>query len=95
MSSWKNNNNNNNNWHNRNRDNDTGDRVLKGTTIYVKNNDVTRALRKLKKRLQDEGWFNDIRKHEHYTSKGEKKRKKLAIASVREKKRQQDIKEQV
>lgn len=83
MSSWKDN-----NW-NSHRNND--ERVLKGTTIYVKNNDITRALRKLKKRLQDEGWFNDIRKHEHYVAKGEKRRRKLAVASVREKKRQKDF----
>lgn len=64
-----------------------GDRILKGTKIFVKNNDVTKALRKLKKRLQDEGWFNELRKREHYVAPGERKRKKLAAAVVREKKR--------
>lgn len=64
-----------------------GDRVFKGTTIFVKNNDVNKALRKLKKRLQDEGWFNELRKREHYVAPGEKRRKKLAAAQVREKKR--------
>jgi ribosomal protein S21 len=83
MASWKEN-----NWNN-NRNND--ERVFKGTTIFVKNNDITRALRKLKKRLQDEGWFNDIRKHEHYVAKGEKRRRKMAVAQVREKKRQKDF----
>ena len=67
--------------------NDTG-RMFKGTTIFVKNNDVNKALRKFKKRLQDEGWFNELRKYEHYVNPGEKKRKKLAAAQVREKKRQ-------
>jgi len=67
--------------------NDTG-RMFKGTTVFVKNNDVNKALRKFKKRLQDEGWFNELRKHEHYVNPGEKKRKKLAAAQVREKKRQ-------
>ena len=42
--------------------NDTG-RMFKGTTIFVKNNDVNKALRKFKKRLQDEGWFNELRKY--------------------------------
>ena len=67
-------------------DNDTG-RQFKGTRIFVKNNDVTKALRKFKKRLQDEGWFNELRKREHYTSPSEQKRKDLASAQVREKKR--------
>jgi small subunit ribosomal protein S21 len=64
-----------------------GDRMLKGTKIFVKNNDVNKALRKLKKRLQDEGWFNELRKREHYVAPGERRRKKLAAAEVREKKR--------
>jgi small subunit ribosomal protein S21 len=67
-------------------DNTTG-RNFKGTTIFVKNNDMNKALRKLKKRLQDEGWFNELRKREHYVAAGEKKRKKLAAAQIREKKR--------
>lgn len=67
-------------------DNNTG-RIFKGTTIFVKNNDMNKALRKLKKRLQDEGWFNELRKREHYTSPSEKKRKRLAAAVVRERKR--------
>lgn len=69
-----------------NENNGTG-RIFKGTTIFVKNNDMNKALRKLKKRLQDEGWFNELRKREHYTSPSEKKRKRLAAAIVREKKR--------
>ena len=68
-------------------DNNTG-RVFKGTTIFVKNNDMNKALRKFKKRLQDEGWFNELREREHYTSPSEQKRKNLASAQVRERKRQ-------
>lgn len=86
MSSWKNN-----NWKNNVPTDDHQDRTLKGTTIIVKNNDVNRAMKKLKKRLQDEGWFNEMRKREYYVSKAENRRKKLAVAQVREKKRQQDI----
>jgi ribosomal protein S21 len=67
-------------------DNNTG-RLFKGTKILVKNNDVNKALRKFKKRLQDEGWFNELRKREHYVSKGERKRKKLAAAVSRDRKR--------
>lgn len=68
-------------------DNNTG-RVFKGTTIFVKNNDMNKALRKFKKRLQDEGWFNELREREHYTSPSDRKRKNLASAQVRERKRQ-------
>lgn len=67
-------------------DNDTG-RQFKGTRIFVKNNDMNKALRKFKKRLQDEGWFNELRKREHYVSPSEMDRKNLASAKVREKKR--------
>ena len=68
-------------------DNNTG-RIFKGTTVFVKNNDVNKALRKFKKRLQDEGWFNELREREHYSSPSERKRKNLASAQVRERKRQ-------
>ena len=71
-------------------DNNT-DRVFKGTKIFVKNNDMNKALRKLKKRLQDEGWFNELRKREHYTSPSEKRRKRLAAAVIREKKRNAQV----
>ena len=67
--------------------NNTG-RIFKGTTIFVKNNDINKALRKFKKRLQDEGWFNELREREHYTSPSEQRRKNLASAQVRERKRQ-------
>ena len=68
-------------------DNNTG-RIFKGTTVFVKNNDVNKALRKFKKGLQDEGWFNELREREHYTSPSEQRRKNLASAQVRERKRQ-------
>jgi ribosomal protein S21 len=69
--------------------NDTG-RVFKGTTVLVKNGDLNKALRKLKKRLQDEGWHNELKKREHYVSKGEKRRKRFAAAVIREKKQQSE-----
>lgn len=69
--------------------NDTG-RVFKGTTVLVKNGDLNKALRKLKKRLQDEGWHNELKKYEHYVSKGEKRRHRFAAAILREKRRQRE-----
>ena len=42
--------------------------------IEVRNNNVDGALRILKKKLQQEGMFNELRKREFFMSKGEKKR---------------------
>ena len=52
-----------------------------GLTIEVRNNDVNGALRVLKKRMQTEGIFNEIRERTHFKTKGEKKR--LAKAAGR------------
>ena len=52
-----------------------------GLTIEVRNNDVNSALRVLKKRMQTEGIFNEIRERTHFKTKGEKKR--LAKAAGR------------
>ena len=49
--------------------------------IIVHNNDVTRALRILKKKVQGNGLLNELRKRESYQSKGTKER--LQKASVR------------
>lgn len=46
----------------------------RGTLIEVYNNDVNKALRKLKKRMTDENVVQDIRKNEFYQSKGTKRR---------------------
>lgn len=42
--------------------------------IYVKNNDVGKALRILKKKMYAEGDTKEIRESTHFTSKGEKNR---------------------
>lgn len=55
--------------------------------IKVYNNDVDKALRVLKKKLQKEGDLNDIRSPKFFVSKGEQKRvaKKIGIARWRKK----------
>ena len=58
----------------------------KGTYVEVHNNDVNKALRKFKKRLQDEGWFNELREREHYVKPTTKRKLKLAAAKRRLKK---------
>ena len=52
-----------------------------GLTVEVRNNDVNGALRVLKKRMQTEGIFNEVRERTHFKTKGEKKR--LAKAAGR------------
>lgn len=49
--------------------------------IYVKNNDVNKAMRILKKKMLQEGDVKEIRAKTHFISKGEEKR--LAKAAGR------------
>ena len=48
--------------------------------VDVRNNNVDKAIRVLKKKLQQEGIFNEIREREAFMSKGEKKRRAKAAA---------------
>lgn len=42
--------------------------------IFVRNNDVSRALRILKKKLHDEGDTRELRERQHFISAGERRR---------------------
>jgi ribosomal protein S21 len=42
--------------------------------IYVKNNDISRALRVLKKKLHEEGDTKELRERQHFVSDGERRR---------------------
>jgi ribosomal protein S21 len=42
--------------------------------IYVKNNDIGRALRVLKKKMTEEGDLKEIRERQHFVSKSEQNR---------------------
>lgn len=42
--------------------------------IYVKNNDISRALRILKKKLHEEGETKELRERQHFVSDGERRR---------------------
>ena len=57
--------------------------------IEVRNNNVEGALRVLKKKLQDEGIFNDLRNREAFMSKGEKRRRAKAAGKRRDQKETQ------
>ena len=54
--------------------------------IEVRNNNVDQALRVLKKKLQLDGLFNELREREHYVGKSEKRRRAKAAAIRRQKK---------
>jgi len=54
--------------------------------VDVRNNNMDKASRILKKKLQEDGIFNDMREREFYMTKGEKRRKSLAAAIRREEK---------
>ena len=42
--------------------------------VVVHNNDITKALRTLKKKMQNEGIFNELRERTGFKSRGEKKK---------------------
>jgi len=46
--------------------------------VDVRNNNVDQALRILKKKLQLDGMFNELREREHFVSRGEKRRRAKA-----------------
>ena len=50
------------------------EKSYRGTIVEVRNNNMDRAISILKKKLQDDGFFNELRKREHYITKSEKRR---------------------
>jgi small subunit ribosomal protein S21 len=66
----------------------------KGTRIEVYNNDVTKALRKLKKVVQAEGIFQTLRERERFEKPSVKRKKEQARAVKRWQKKVREFKEQ-
>jgi len=54
-----------------------------GMTVIVRDNDVNKALRVLKKKLIRDGFFQELRERTYYESKGTKARKAKAAATRR------------
>ena len=52
--------------------------------VEVRNNNVDKALKILKKKLQQDGFFNELREREFHMTKGEKGRRSKASAIRRE-----------
>ena len=63
--------------------------------VDVRNNNVDQALRILKKKLQLDGFFNELREREHFVSRGEKRRHAKAAGIRRCKKAQKKRKEEL
>ena len=50
------------------------ERQLQGLKVEVRNDDMNKALRILKKRMQNEGVFNELRERTFFRKKSEKRR---------------------
>jgi small subunit ribosomal protein S21 len=66
----------------------------KGTCVEVHNNDVNKALRKLKKVVQAEGIFQTLRERERFEKPSVKRKKQQARAVKRWQKKLKDYREQ-
>ena len=61
--------------------------------VIVHNNDINKALRTLKKKLQNEGVFNELRERTGFKSRGERRRLEKAAGRRRYLKKQQKLKD--
>ncbi len=68
--------------------NDFNDDDRQGLYVRVKNNDVNKALRKLKKMIAAEGIMQELRKREFYEPPSIRKKREKAQAVKRWKKKQ-------
>ena len=66
---------------------------MEAMKVVVHNNDITKALRTLKKKMQNEGIFNELRERTGFKSRGEKKRLAKAAGRRRYLRKQQKLKE--
>lgn len=56
---------------------------VRGSKVEVKNNDFGRALRKFKKKLQDDGIFQELKERQYYEKPSIKKKRAKAAARAR------------
>jgi len=63
----------------------------RGIEVRVKNNDVNKALRKLKKLMQSEGIFQELRQREYYEKPSLARKRKKAQAKKRWQKKQEEL----
>ena len=56
----------------------------RGLEVFVKNNNVDYALRKLKKKIAEDGIMNELKERQFYIKPSEKQRKAKAASRARE-----------
>ena len=66
-------------------------REKRGLRVEVRNNDINRAWRKLKRLLQDEGVLQEFRDRKHYTKPSEKRARAKAAGRARWLKKKREI----
>ena len=62
---------------------------LKGSTVYVRNDNVEQAMRKFKKKMQDSGLLQELRDRECYEKPTTLRKRKASAAKNRWKKKLQ------
>ena len=70
------------------------DRPKQGLTVMVRGDDINGAMRVLKKRMQEEGIFNEVRERTSYKTRNEKRRLEKAAGRRRWLKKIDKLKEQ-
>jgi len=60
---------------------------LKGSTVYVRNDNVEQAMRKFKKKMMDSGLLQELRDREFYEKPTATRKKKASAAKNRWKKK--------
>lgn len=70
--------------HNQNHD-------LRGTLVIVKNNDIGKALRKFKSKVQDNNIIQEVRDRQAYIKPSEARRKAKAAAKARWAKKKREM----
>ena len=66
---------------------------MEAMKVVVHNNDITKALRTLKKKLQNEGVFNELRERTSFKTRGERRRLEKAAGRRRYLRNQQKLKD--
>ncbi len=65
-----------------------------GLSVFVRNNDVDRAIRQLKKKINADGLFKELREKEFYEQPSVKRRRQKAEAVNRWRKTERAIREE-
>tara|TARA_B100000424_G_C22929324_1_gene494379 strand:- start:1472 stop:1717 length:246 start_codon:yes stop_codon:yes gene_type:complete len=69
-----------------NRNRNTGryrEKERRGLYVEVRNNDVNKALRKFKKKVQEDGILQELRERQFYTKPSEKRKRAKAAGRAR------------